>query len=203
MTMEFDFSSAVGAMIDREHLEKVDSHVQDAVANGATLLTGGKPRPDVGPLFYDPTVLSDVEDSMTLCREETFGPVVAIYGYEDVDQAIDEANDSELGLNYSVWTRDTARGVDIASRLHAGTVGVNDGYAATWSSYDAPMGGMKASGISRRHGAVGLLKYTETQTVAVQRLVPAFAPPPGMSYDTYRAFLGVLLKILKRTPFYK
>lgn len=190
-------------MIDREHLDRVDSHVQDAVANGATLLTGGKPRPDVGPLFYDPTVLTGVEDSMLLCREETFGPVVAIYGYDDVDHAIDKANDSHLGLNFSVWTKDTDKGVEIASRLHAGTVGVNDGYAATWSSYDAPMGGMKASGISRRHGAVGLLKYTETQTVAVQRLVPAFAPLPGMSYDTYRAFLGVLLKILKRTPFYK
>jgi succinate-semialdehyde dehydrogenase/glutarate-semialdehyde dehydrogenase len=65
------------------------------------------------------------------------------------------------------------------------------------------MGGMKASGVSRRHGEVGLLKYTETQTVAVQRGIPAFAPPPGMSYDQYQRVLGPMLKVLKKTPFYK
>ena len=122
---------------------------------------------------------------------------------EDVGTAIELANNSPMGLNFSVWTRDSKRGVEIASRLEAGTVGVNDGYAATWSSYDAPMGGMKASGVSRRHGAVGLLKFTETQTVAVQKWVPAFAPPPGLNYDQYNKLLTPLLKILKRTPFYK
>ena len=134
---------------------------------------------------------------------ETFGPVVSIYGYADIEEAISEANDSDLGLNFSVWTRDSARGVDIASQLHAGTVGVNDGYAATWSSYDAPMGGMKSSGVSRRHGAIGLLKYTETQTVAVQRWIPAFAPIEGMSYEQYQRILTPLLKLLRHTPFYK
>ncbi len=203
LAVAFDYSSDIGALIDREHLEKVDSHVQDALVKGAHLLTGGKARPDVGPLFYEPTILEGVDDSMILCRAETFGPVVSIYGFESVEDAILEANDSDLGLNYSVWTRDTKRGVEIATRLRAGTVGVNDGYAATWSSYDAPMGGMKASGISRRHGAIGLLKYTESQTVSVQRLVPAFAPPPGMSYDRYSPILRRLLKILKRVPFYK
>ena len=93
--------------------------------------------------------------------------------------------------------------MDVASRLEAGTVGVNDGYAATWSSYDAPMGGMKASGMSRRHANVGLLKYTESQTVAVQRGVEAFAPFPGMDYPRYLKILGPMLKVLKRAPFYK
>ena len=123
--------------------------------------------------------------------------------YEDLDDAIAMANDSDQGLNFSVWTTDSRKGVDIGSRLNAGTVGVNDGYAATWSSYDAPMGGMKASGLGRRHGATGLLKFTEAQTVAVQRLVPAFAPPPGMSYERYQRVLGPLLKLLRHTPFYK
>lgn len=203
MSTGFDFTSNLSSLHSRSHLENVHSHVEDAVANGASLLTGGKPRPDVGPLFYEPTVLTDVEESMLLCRSETFGPVVSVYGYSDIEDAIAQSNDSELGLNYSVWTSDTRKGVAVASRLHAGTVGVNDGYAAAWSSYDAPMGGMKASGISRRHGAIGLLKYTESQTVAVQRLIPAFAPPPGVDYPTYQRLLGPLLRILKRLPLYK
>ena len=203
LSPSFDFSSDLSSMIAREHMDNVHSHVEDAVANGATLLTGGKPRPDVGPLFYEPTVLTDVDDSMILCKEETFGPVVSIYSFDDLGDALAQANDSHLGLNYSVWTTDTKKGVAVAARLQAGTVGVNDGYAAAWSSYDAPMGGMKASGLSRRHGSVGLLKYTETQTVAVQRLVPAFAPPPGVSYEQYRKLLNPLLKLLRHTPFYK
>jgi succinate-semialdehyde dehydrogenase/glutarate-semialdehyde dehydrogenase len=199
----FDFSSALSSMITREHLDDVHSHVEDAVANGATLLTGGKPRPDVGPLFYEPTILTDVDESMRLCRDETFGPVVSIYGYHDLDGAVAMANDSHLGLNFSVWTANAARGVEVATRLEAGSVGVNDGYAAVWSSYDAPMGGMKLSGMGRRHGREGLLKFTESQTVAVQRLGPAFAPLGGMGYATYQRILGPALKVLQRLPFYK
>ncbi len=203
LTAAFDFSSSMSSIIDSAHVDNVHSHVEDAVAKGATLLTGGKPRPDVGPLFYEPTVLTDVDDSMILCRSETFGPVVSIEGFTDVDEAIGWANDSEYGLNFSVWTSSEKRGIEIASRLHAGTVGVNDGYAATWSSYDAPMGGMKASGISRRHGELGLLKFTESQTIAVQRGIPAFAPPLGMSYERYQALLSKALKVLRHLPFYK
>lgn len=203
MTTRFDFSSALSSMIDREHLERVDDHVGDAAGKGATVLTGGKPRPDVGPLFYEPTLLTDVDDSMDLCRNETFGPVASIYGFQEVEEAVALANDSDFGLNFSVWTRDTRRGLQIASRLHAGTVGVNDGYAAAWSTYDAPMGGFKASGQGRRHGAAGLLKYTESQTVAIQRIGPAFAPMGSMSYETYQKVLGPLLRGLKRLPFYK
>ena len=203
MTTEFDFSSILSSMIDRNHLERVQAHVEDAIDNGATVLTGAKPRPDVGPLFYEPTLLTDVDESMSLCREETFGPVASIYGFESLETAVELANDSDLGLNYSVWTSDPDRGVEIGSRLHAGTVGINDGYAAAWSAYDSPMGGFKSSGLGRRHGAVGLQKFTESQTIAVQKLGPAFAPFGPMSYETYQRILGPALKILKRIPFYK
>jgi succinate-semialdehyde dehydrogenase / glutarate-semialdehyde dehydrogenase len=203
LTSAFDFSSSLSSLISREHLEQVHSHVEDAVAGGATLLTGGKPRPDVGPLFYEPTILTDVEEGMLICRDETFGPVVSIYGSSHPDEALAMANDSHLGLNFSVWTRDEQRGIDIATRLEAGTVGVNDGYAAVWSSYDAPMGGMKMSGMGRRHGAEGLTKYTESQTVAVQKVGPAFAPPRGMSYPLYQRLLDVVLRVVKHLPFYK
>jgi succinate-semialdehyde dehydrogenase/glutarate-semialdehyde dehydrogenase len=129
--------------------------------------------------------------------------VVSIYPVDSVDEAITLANDSDFGLNFSVWTGNIDKGVHIATRLHAGTVGVNDGYAAAWSSYEAPMGGWKASGQGRRHGAEGLLKYTEPQTVAVQRIGPAFAPFGGIDYPTYQKLLGSVLKLLKRVPFYK
>ena len=203
MTARYDYSSRLSSLIDSQHVENVQSHVEDALAKGAKLLTGGKPRPDVGPFFYEPTVLTDVDDSMILCRTETFGPVVSVYGVVDVDEAVARANDSEFGLNFSIWSRDARRALDVASRLEAGTVTINDGYAATWSSYDAPMGGFKASGVGRRHGAEGLLKYTEAQTVSVQRWIPAFAPPRGVSYETYERLLKSALKLLRRIPFYK
>ena len=132
VTAGFDFSSEVSSMIDQAHLDRVHAHVEDAVANGATLLAGGKPRPDVGPLFYAPTVLTDVTEEMRLCREETFGPVTTIYGYTDIAEAVSRANDSEFGLHFSLWTRDTARALDVATRLEAGSVTVNDGLVASW-----------------------------------------------------------------------
>lgn len=203
VTADYDFSSAMSAMITPEHAENVHAHVEDAVDNGATLLTGGKPRPDIGPTFYEPTVLTDVDESMDLCRTETFGPVVSIYGVSGAEEAIAHANDSDFGLNFSVWGRDVKRAMAVAERLEAGTVGVNDGYAAVWSSYGAPMGGVKASGQSRRHGSEGLLKYTEAQSIAIQKIGPAFAPPGNMTWPTYQGVLGSAMKLLKKVPFYK
>jgi succinate-semialdehyde dehydrogenase/glutarate-semialdehyde dehydrogenase len=203
VTAGFDYSSGVSSMIDQAHLDRVHAHVEDAVANGATLLTGGKPRPDVGPLFYAPTVLTDVTEDMRLCREETFGPVTAIYGYMDLAEAIARANDSEFGLHFSLWTRDTARALDIATRLEAGSVTINDGLVASWGSHEAPMGGMKASGLGRRHGLDGILKFTEPQTVAIQRLVPAYSPFGGITPERYTRLVEFLATVFKRLPFYK
>jgi succinate-semialdehyde dehydrogenase / glutarate-semialdehyde dehydrogenase len=203
MSTDFDYRGVMSSQSSRRHLELVTSHVEEAVVAGATLLSGGKARPDVGPLFYEPTVLTGVDEAMALCRTETFGPVVSIYPVDDVEEAVGLANDSEYGLNFSVWTSSQSQGVEVATRLRAGTVGVNDGYAATWSSYDAPLGGMMASGLSRRHAAQGILKFTEPQTVSAQRWIPAFAPFLGMTYRRFQRFLTVALKVLKRLPFYK
>jgi succinate-semialdehyde dehydrogenase/glutarate-semialdehyde dehydrogenase len=199
----FDFGPLVGSLITRQHLTAVESHVEDAVAKGANLLTGGKPRPDVGPLFYAPTILADVDETMALCRGETFGPVVAIYPVASADEAVRLSNDSDLGLNFSVWSSDTRRAEAIAIRLQAGSVAINDGYVATWGSHDAPMGGFKGSGLGRRHGSEGLLKFTESQTVAVQRLIPAYAPALRLSYEAYRRLIERLVALFRRLPFYK
>jgi succinate-semialdehyde dehydrogenase/glutarate-semialdehyde dehydrogenase len=202
-TTAFDFSSELSSLIDQTQLERVHAHVEDAVARGATLLTGGKPRPDIGPLFYAATVLTDVTKDMSLCRSETFGPVTAIYGYTDLADAIEQANDSDFGLHFSVWGRDTNRAIDIATRLQAGSVTINDGLVATWGSHEAPMGGMKDSGMGRRHGVEGILKFTEPQAVAVQRVIPAYSPFGGISPELYTRMVEFLTKVFKRLPFYR
>jgi len=155
------------------------------------------------PLFYAPTILTEVDETMNLCRGETFGPVVSIYPVSSADEAVKRANDSDLGLSFSVWSSNTRRAESIAVRLQAGSVAVNDGYVATWGSHDAPMGGFKRSGLGRRHGQEGLLKFTEPQTVAVQRLIPAYAPTLGLSYETYRKLIERLVAMFRRLPFYK
>jgi succinate-semialdehyde dehydrogenase/glutarate-semialdehyde dehydrogenase len=188
----------MGPLISADQLAKVTRHVEDAVAKGATVLTGGKPRPDLGPLFYEPTVLTGVTDAMELGREETFGPVVALYPVDSDEEAIALANDTEYGLNASVWTSNPARGRRVAEALRAGTVNINEGYAATWGSIDAPMGGFGISGLGRRHGMEGLVKYTEPQTVARQRLL-AIGPPEWVPRDKYVAAMSVASTLLYPT----
>jgi succinate-semialdehyde dehydrogenase/glutarate-semialdehyde dehydrogenase len=133
---------------------------------------------------------------MTLWDEETFGPVASLYEVESVSEAIELANDSSYGLNASVWTTRPQRGEQVAARLEAGTVNVNEAYVAAWASIDAPMGGMKDSGIGRRHGRHGLLKYTESQTVATQRL--GLLSPPARGKRVWATGATVGLRIWKR-----
>ncbi|GGR56796.1 MULTISPECIES: succinic semialdehyde dehydrogenase [Streptomyces] len=192
----YDYSVDVGSLTTPSQLKTVTAHVDDAVAKGATVLAGGKARPDLGPLFYEPTILTGVTPDMTLYDHETFGPVVSVYTYRDVDEAVSLANATAYGLNGSVWSRDGARGRAVAARVRAGTVNVNDAFAAAWGSVDAPMGGMGDSGLGRRHGADGILKYTEPQTVAHQR-VRGFYPPSGISPETWATLLTGALRILK------
>jgi succinate-semialdehyde dehydrogenase / glutarate-semialdehyde dehydrogenase len=124
---------------------------------------------------------------------------VAISRVPDVDTAIDIANDTSYGLNASVWTSDYRRGQELATRIQAGTVNINEGYSAAWASHDAPMGGMKDSGVGRRHGEKGILKYTESQTVATQRVM-GIAPPPGVSRKAFAQAMTLGLRLMKRIP---
>ncbi|MFB6835773.1 succinic semialdehyde dehydrogenase [Streptomyces sp. NPDC056361] len=192
----YDYSMDVGSLTTPSQLKTVTEHVGDAVAKGATVLAGGKARPDLGPLFHEPTILTDVTPDMTVYDHETFGPVVSVYSYRDVDEAIAIANATAYGLNASVWSGNGARGRAVAARVHAGTVNVNEAFAAAWGSIDAPMGGMGDSGLGRRHGADGILKYTEAQTVAHQRL-QGFYPPSRISPETWTTLLTGALKAMK------
>ncbi|EDY46503.1 succinic semialdehyde dehydrogenase [Streptomyces sp. SPB074] len=190
------YGADMGSLAGPRQLEAVTAHVDEAVAKGARVLAGGVARPDLGPYFYEPTVLTDVGPGMAVCADETFGPVVSLYRFTDEDEAIARANSTSYGLNASVWTKDAKRALAVAARLRAGTVNVNEGYAPAYGSVRAPMGGMKESGVGRRHGSEGLLKYTEPQTIAQQRLLP-MGPSLGMDDAAYAAFMSRSLKVMK------
>jgi succinate-semialdehyde dehydrogenase / glutarate-semialdehyde dehydrogenase len=193
------YKADIGSLISAKQLDTVVRHVGDAVGRGATVLAGGKARPDIGPYFHEPTVLTDTSPDMALYADETFGPVISLYRVSGADEAIGLANDSCYGLNFSVWTRDVRQGRQIASRLEAGSVNVNEAYAATWGSVDAPMGGWKDSGVGSRHGEHGLLKYTNAQTISVQRLMP-IAPPGAMPSAVYARAMTAAMRALQRLP---
>jgi succinate-semialdehyde dehydrogenase/glutarate-semialdehyde dehydrogenase len=196
---ELDFSADMGSLVSAAQLQTVQAHVDDALAKGATVLTGGKARPEIGPYFYEPTVLAGVTPSMALFAAETFGPVVSVYPFDSVDEAVARANDTTYGLNASVWTSNGARGREIAARLRCGTVNVNEGYAAAYGSVDAPMGGFGDSGIGRRHGPEGLVKYTQAQTVSEQRIL-GLGVPPGLSASGYQQLMTTAMRLLRRLP---
>jgi acyl-CoA reductase-like NAD-dependent aldehyde dehydrogenase len=157
----------IGAVTFPPQLEIIDGHVRDAVAKGAKVLVGGQQRPGAGR-FYEPTVLVDVDHSMKIMREETFGPTLPIMRVADAEEAVRLANDSTYGLQASVWTSDVKRGEELARRVEAGVVCVNDAQV-NYTALNLPMGGWKASGLGTRHGAPGIRKYTKVQSLLVTR----------------------------------
>ncbi|MEU5398825.1 succinic semialdehyde dehydrogenase [Streptomyces sp. NPDC005963] len=190
------YGADMGSLAGERQLAAVTRHVEEAVAKGATVVAGGTARPDIGPYFYEPTILDGVEPPMAVCAEETFGPVVSLYRFTDEDAAVEAANATPYGLNASIWTRDGRRGRALATRLRAGTVNINEAYASAYGSVQSPMGGMKDSGLGRRHGSEGILKYTEAQTVAQQRLLP-LAPSHGMDDRKYTDVMSRSLRAMK------
>jgi acyl-CoA reductase-like NAD-dependent aldehyde dehydrogenase len=164
-----DADAEIGPMIRVSQMEKVEEQLRDAAARGARILTGGGRRSDLGPSFFEPTVVDRVDHAMALMREETFGPVLAIRAVASEEEAVALANDSEFGLSASVWTSDSMRGEAIASRLQAGSVMVND-VASYYGICEAPHGGVRASGWGRSHSRIGLLEMVHVKYIDVDRL---------------------------------
>ena len=139
------------------------------------MLTGGRARPDLGPFFYEPTILEGVTPEMTCFGNETFGPVISVYRFHDEADAVARANAGEYGLNASIYSQDGARARAIARQVKCGTVNINEAYGATFGSIDSPMGGMRQSGLGRRQGSEGIHRYTECQTVGHPAADPVLA----------------------------
>ncbi|WP_122818574.1 succinic semialdehyde dehydrogenase [Nocardioides pantholopis] len=192
-----EWGNDMGTLISQAQLDTVTAHVEDAVAQGARVLVGGRARPDLGPYFFEPTVLEGVTPEMTCFGTETFGPVISLYRFHDEADALARANDGHYGLNASIYSRDGDRARRLAAQVRCGSVNVNEAFAASFASIDAPMGGMRESGLGRRQGAEGIHRYTDAQTVASQRLI-RFAPMLGMSDETYGRVMTANLRILKR-----
>jgi succinate-semialdehyde dehydrogenase/glutarate-semialdehyde dehydrogenase len=163
-TGEFD----VGAIIWAPQLETIEGHVAAAVEDGAILRAGGRRNPDCGGLFYEPTVLTHVTQDMQVMREETFGPVLPIMRVRDESEALRLANDSQYGLNASVWTRNKHKGREIAEAIQSGAAAVND-CMINYAVSEAPFGGVKSSGVGRVNGDVGLRSYCHTRSIVVDR----------------------------------
>ncbi len=184
----------VGAVIFPPQMDIVDEHVRDAVAKGAKVLTGGHGHSEHGR-YYEPTVLVDVDHSMKCMREETFGPTLPIMKIDNAEEGVRLANDSDYGLQASVWTGDIDRGEALARRVQAGVVCVNDAQV-NYTALNLPMGGWKASGIGTRHGSAGIRKYTKVQSLLVTRWAlthePYMFPYKALQTKLLRGFMKLL-----------
>jgi succinate-semialdehyde dehydrogenase/glutarate-semialdehyde dehydrogenase len=157
-----------GPLIDEKAVAKVEEHLADALAKGATLALGGK-RHALGGTFYEPTILTNVTPNMLVAREETFGPLAPLFRFETEAEAIAMANDTEFGLAAYFYTRDLARSWRVSEALEYGIVGLNTGIISTEV---APFGGMKASGFGREGSRHGILDYTELKYVCMGGITP-------------------------------
>src|SRR5699024_4614989 len=158
------FAVEIGTLINQQGLDKVINHVEDAVKKGATIVTGGKPMSDQEGVFYTPTVVGDVDSTMLMMQEETFGPVAPIQRVKTEDEAIKLANDTPYGLAAYVFTENNARGMQVIEQMDYGIVGWNDGAP---SAAQVPFGGMKESGIGREGGKEGIDEFLESQYVSI------------------------------------
>ena len=195
-----DFEFDIGSLTSAAQLARVEKFVKDATDKGARVLTGGHSLPAVGPYFYQPTVITDIGEDVLMRCDEVFGPVIGVYGYNDVDEAIDMANDSDYGLNASI-IGNRKEAIRLSHFIEAGGVNINEGYRATFAAFGAPMGGFKLSGVGRRSGIGGLLRYTESRTVGVARTIAGLGLPlNARGWKRMAPLMDILAKIQRRLP---
>ena len=192
---EFD----VGAIFWDRQLEIIEAHVADAIAKGAKLLAGGRRNPGLDGLFFEPTVLADVNHDMLVMQEETFGPVLPIMRVSDQNEAVRLANQTRYGLGASVWTRDSRSGIELARRIESGSVCIND-MAVTYGVLEAPFGGLKSSGVGQVHGPNALRDFTHPKPILIDRF--GGRATAGLYPYSFKneARLQQLIRILYRSP---
>jgi succinate-semialdehyde dehydrogenase/glutarate-semialdehyde dehydrogenase len=188
---QFDFD--MGALSSKAQLERVSGFIERAKSEGARVVTGGHALPEIGPYFYAPTVLADIPHGAEILHKEVFGPLIALVGYSSLDEAVELANATELGLNAAI-VGEPKKALKLASKLMAGSVNINEGYRASMATMAAPMGGMKQSGVSRRSGPGGLLRFTENRTIGVANKLPIGLPSRAKDYRKMAPLMTKLAK---------
>jgi acyl-CoA reductase-like NAD-dependent aldehyde dehydrogenase len=167
-----DDKTDIGPLVAQRQQRRVQDYIRSGQQQGARLVTGGADAPEPRGWYVRPTLFTDATNDMRIAREEIFGPVLTVLTYADEDDAVRIANDSDYGLAGSVWTADTAHGLDIAARVRTGTFGIN----MYMLDISTPFGGFKHSGIGREFGPEGLAEYVELQSVACNGKLPPLNP---------------------------
>ncbi|MEZ4668814.1 MAG: succinic semialdehyde dehydrogenase [Anaerolineae bacterium] len=185
----------VGSLTNERELMRVEAQIKDALSKGAEIIHGGKRRPDLGPLFFEPTILVNVDHSMDVMREETFGPIIPIMRVKDADEAIQLANDSEYGLSAAILTSDLRRGEQLATRIESGDVHINTTHWI-FGTPSLPMGGVKNSGMGRRNGPEGMLRFIKHQSILIDNQL--LQKPSVARVDAIMMKGALLLRELRR-----
>jgi succinate-semialdehyde dehydrogenase/glutarate-semialdehyde dehydrogenase len=185
------FDHDLGALISAEQVQRVGGFLERAKDAGAKII-GGR----IEGQIMQPSLVVKTDHKSEIASQEVFGPVLALIPYATTEEAIQMANDTEYGLNASVFGN-VAEAEKVALQLHAGTVNINEGYRASMASLDAPMGGMKQSGVGRRNGIHGIRRFTEPRTVAINKGFLEL-PSRGVQYNRMAPLMGVISKVMKR-----
>lgn len=192
-----DPDAQVGSMTNEREVQRVEAQVADAVERGARILHGGRRRPDLGPLFFEPTVLVDVTHEMTLMRDETFGPLIPIMKVRDEDEAVRLANDSNFGLSAVIFSDNLGRAQRLAERITSGDVTINKAHLNFYTP-SVPMGGEKDSGVGRRNGPEGLMRFVRPHSVILQRPWHWLIRPYLAHHDPLTIFMYKLWRRVRR-----
>ncbi len=191
---EHGFEEDVGAVFWDRQMDIIERHVEDARTRGATIHLGGRRNPELKGLYYEPTVITEVDNSMVIMTEETFGPILCLQKVRDEAEAIRLANDSDYGLNGNVWTQDKERGYQLALQIDTGSCSVND-MAVSYGIPAAPFGGKKSSGLGQVNGKKGLRGYCHEMPIVIEKKggkIPNAYPYQAKTAEGMLKFMKIL-----------
>jgi len=185
----------LGAVFWDRQLTIMEAHVEDARKRGAKILAGGRRNPELKGLYYEATVIVDVQEDFDVMTQETFGPILPIVKFNTIDEAIEKANNSVYGLHGSVWTKDEKNGIAIAKRVNTGSMAVND-IGMMYGVANAPFGGVKESGVGSVNGANGLRGYSHVMPIIVGRYGGADTgyPHDQKKFDQMKTIMNFMWK---------